>query len=240
MRNGHTAAWVTVAGVFMAPVASAHIELAGPAFAGTTYTGAFSVAHGCPNPEDASTKLDTDSVTVTIPSGVTARAVDSTLGTAVSTVVNGNITTITWAKNQSLPYDIDFYSLPVRMSLPNTPWTYIYFDAVQVCHDAVSDKDVTVDWVGTVDQTTALPDGAPPPEPAPKLFLLPARTPGWNKYTVTSDVTALKSIFGDAEIVWAGNAAYSINPNYAALIGTEPNTTQLTTIPANTEIWVKY
>jgi hypothetical protein len=110
--------------------------------------------------------------------------------------------------------------------------------AHQICYDA-QNHPVTVDWVGTSGQTTALPDGAPPPEPAPSVVLLPARVPGWNKYTVGQHLTTL-TMFNDAEIVWAGNAAYSVNPNYTALIGKEPNSEPLTEIAAGTEIWVKY
>lgn len=54
-----------------------------------------------------------------------------------------------------------------------------------------------------------------PASPAPYVFLLPARTPGWNKYTVA-------------------------NPSTLQLIEKEPNTQVLSAIHPGTEIWVKY
>src|SRR5436305_1896738 len=45
------------------------------------------------------------------------------------------------------------------------------------------------------------------PEPAPAVAILPVRKGGWNKFTVKSKLTDL-TVFDDAEIVWAGDAAY--------------------------------
>lgn len=228
------------AAVLTSHLASAHITIAGPAYAKGSFIGAFSVAHGCENAAGTG-MYDTSSVTIDVPSSVTSiRAVDSTLGKAVVTLSGTTVTHITWSKNQSdiLSSDVDFYQLPVKMTMPDAAWTTVYFFAHQDCMDTQG-HTAHVDWVGLAGQTAALPDGAPPPEPAPNLVLLPARTPGWNKFTVTQHLTSL-TIFNDAEIVWAGNAAYSVNPNYQALIGMEPNTTALTDIPAGTDIWVKY
>jgi uncharacterized protein YcnI len=224
----------TALALFTTSIADAHISLSGPAFANATWEASFAVGHGC----DGS---DTYSVKVVIPAGVTAvRAVDSLLGKAVSERdASGNTTSITWTKAvlDVLPADINFYRLPVRMKLPDTPFTTIYFPTYQVCRDSTGNIKTT-DWVGT-GQTTAFPDGAPPPEPAPSVTLLPARVPGWNKFTVAQKVTNL-ALFNDAEIVWAGTAAYSVNKSYQELIATEPDTTALTEIPAGTDIWVKY
>ncbi|HEX4340520.1 MAG TPA: DUF1775 domain-containing protein [Polyangiaceae bacterium] len=222
-------------------MAGAHISLAGPAYANSTFEASFTVGHGCENPAVAGTMLDTYSVTVDIPIGVTSvRAVDSTLGKAVAAVTAGNVTSITWTKTMSdvLSADIDFYRLPVRMKLPDAAFSIVYFNAHQICLGP-NNTQIEVDWIGTIDQTTALPDGAPPPEPAPKVVLLPPRVPGWNKFSVKTAVSDL-TIFNDAEIVWAGDAAYSVNPNYTALIGTEPNTSALKAVAAGTDIWVKY
>ena len=41
----------------------------------------------------------------------------------------------------------------------------------------------TTDWVGL--PGTPVPDGGKAPEPATALPLLPARAPGWNKFSVT-------------------------------------------------------
>lgn len=221
-------------------VASAHITLAGPAFAKASFLAQFSVGHGCENAAGTG-MYDTYSVTVDIPPSITSiRAVNSTLGKAVVNMSGSTVTSITWAKNMSdvLTSDVDFYQLPVRFTVPDAAFTTLYFKAHQVCMNDQG-QPVTVDWIGTSGQTTALPDGAPPPEPAPSVVILPARVPGWNKYTVTQHLTTL-TMFNDAEIVWAGNAAYSVNPNYQTLIGTEPDTKALTEIAAGTDIWVKY
>jgi uncharacterized protein YcnI len=229
-----TALAAACASIFTTTLASAHISVAGPAFAKSTWEASFSVGHGCDG-------VDTYSVTIDIPAGVTGvRAVDSTLGKAVTkTDGSGNATSITWTKATAdiLASDVDFYRLPIRMTTPDAAWTTLYFIAHQVCRDQLGNTS-TVEWSGK-GQTTALPDGAPPPEPAPSVVLLPARTPGWNKFTVTQKLTSL-TVFNDAEIVWAGNAAYSVNAAYKDLIGKEPDTTALTEIAAGTDIWVKY
>lgn len=238
MKTVKIVPWIA-ASLFSTSIASAHVSVAGPAFANATWEATFTVGHGCEG-DDGKT-VDTYSVKIVIPAGVTSvRAVNGTLGNAVTERDNsGNVTSITWTKPTAdiLSSDDDFYRLPVRMKVPNTPFAKLYFPAYQVCRDPLGNVFNT-DWVGTGD-ITALPDGAAPPEPAPSVVLLPARVPGWNKFTVGTKLTDLK-IFNDAEIVWAGNAAYSVNPNYTALIGTEPDTTALTEIAAGTDIWVKY
>jgi uncharacterized protein YcnI len=229
-----TALLAASAAVFTTSLASAHVSVAGPAYANTTWEATFGVGHGCDG-------ADTYSVKVMIPAGVTAvRPVDGTLGKAVTEKdTAGNVVSITWTKAVAdvLPGDNNYYKLPVRMRLPNTPFATLLFPTYQVCRDQQGNISST-DWVGTGNEP-ANPDGAPPPEPAPSIVLLPARVPGWNKFTVPSRVTNL-SIFNDAEIVWADKAAYSVNPNYKELITTEPDTTALTEIAANTVIWVKY
>lgn len=224
---------VVASALLTASIADAHISLAGPAFANATWEAPFSVGHGCDG-------MDTTKVKIVIPAGVTSvRAVDSALGRAVSEVVGGAVKSVTWEKDSSeaVTPDINFYKLSIRMKLPDAPFTTVRFLAYQECRDSQGNVKTT-DWVGNGDEVAA-PDGAPPPEPAPSVTLLPARVPGWNKFTVPVAVTAL-SIFNDAEIVWSGNAAYSVNPTYKALIGTEADTTALTTIAAGSTIWVKY
>jgi len=229
------AAIVAASAALLTPgLASAHVSVAGPAYANTTFEAVFGVGHGCDG-------ADTYSVKVVIPAGVTSvRALDATLGKAVTEKdTSGNVVSITWTKDVAdvLPGDLNYYKLPVRMRLPNAPFTTLLFPTYQVCRDQQGNITST-DWVGTGNEP-ANPDGAPPPEPAPALTLLPARVPGWNKFTVPARLTNL-SIFNDAEIVWSGNAAYSVNPNYKELITTEPDTTALTEIAANSVIWVKY
>jgi hypothetical protein len=62
---------------------------------------------------------------------------------------------------------------------------------------------------------------------------------GWNKYTVENKIDDL-TIFDDAQIVWADDAAYSGNPETKALIESEDDVEPLTEIKAGAEIWVKY
>ena len=95
-----------------------------------------------------------------------------------------------------------------------------------------------VEWKALPEEVAAAPKGEEP-EPAPALVILPARSAGWNKFTVPSKVTDL-SIFKDALIVWAGDAAYSANPATADRIKEEDGVTELTEIAAGTDIWVKY
>jgi len=77
-------------------------------------------------------------------------------------------------------------------------------------------------------------------EPSPELVLVPARFPGWNRFTVGAALAELGAFFGDAEIVWKGNAAYSINPTTVDLIGSTDGVTLLESLEADDEIWVKY
>lgn len=214
--------------------ALAHVSVTGPVYANTTSVLTFNVGHGCSG-------ADTYAIEITLPAGVTSvRALDAAWGKAtVHTAVGGAVTSVSWTKDVAdvVAGDPNYYQVGIRMKPPNTPWERILFPTVQTCRDTLGNVS-TVDWIGTGDEPANV-DGAPPPEPAPSVVLLPARVPGWNRWTVPVELTSL-SLFNDAEIVWAGTAAYSVNPNYRALIATEPGTTTLTTIPASTEIWVKY
>jgi hypothetical protein len=95
-----------------------------------------------------------------------------------------------------------------------------------------------VEWKALPDEIAAAQKGEEP-EPAPALAILPARAPGWNKFTVAQKVTDL-SVFKDALIVWAGDAAYSANPATADQIKSEDGVTELKEIATGAEIWVKY
>jgi uncharacterized protein YcnI len=216
----------------VAAIADAHIELAsGPGFANASQEITFSVAHGCSG-------ADTLSVRVEIPSGVTSvRTETSDFGKAtVETDAAGIVTAVNWQKPDAdlLPNDTAYYKLTVRLKVPNQPFTTIFFPAHQTCKN--SDGGVSVvDWIATM----AAPDGGGP-EPAPALRIVPARTPGWNKFTVPVAVADLSVFFKDALIVWKGNAAYSSSTATADLIGTTSGVSKLTSLSANDEIWVKY
>jgi periplasmic copper chaperone A len=214
-----------------ATIASAHIGVS-QGFANTTHEVTFSVGHGCSG-------LDTSSVKIDIPASVTGlRTLTSDFGKAtVETDATGAVTSVTWQKPDQdlLPADTAFYKLVLRFRVPNTPFATLFFPTHQTCKGL--DGGVLVsDWIGTM---PAPPDGGGP-EPAPEMIIVPARTPGWNKWTVPVAVTDLKKFFGDALIVWKDDAAYSANANTAVLIGTTAGVTALTSLAANDEIWVKY
>jgi hypothetical protein len=85
-----------------------------------------------------------------------------------------------------------------------------------------------------------VPDGGHD-TPAASLNLVPARSSGWNKYTVPVAVPDLKMFFKDAAIVWKGSAAYSLNAETAALIETTPGVTPLAgALAVGDVLWVKY
>jgi periplasmic copper chaperone A len=212
--------------------ARAHISVAsGPGFANATQEITFGVGHGCEG-------LDTYTVKIDIPASVTSvRALPGDFGKATAqTDAAGLVTSVTWQRRDAdlLDVDTNYYKLVLRLKVPNQPFTRIFFPAHQTCKNSAGMTKV-VDWVAT----GAIPDGGMD-EPAPALNILPARVTGWNKFTVTAAVTDLAGTFGDALIVWKGTAAYSSNPNTAALIKTTSGVTALSSLAANDEIWVKY
>lgn len=221
-----------------APFAHAHIGASTP----TPYTEAtaeisFSVGHGCEG-------LDTQSVKITIPAGVTPlRVVESWPFATVTTEKDAaeNVTSVTFSKAQNTVRagDDGYYKLVVRAKLPKTPFATLYFPAVQTCKSADGATTKVTEWISTTPNTSETG-----PEPAPALLVLPTRTPGWNKYTIPAGVEITKAqlatVFKDALIVWAGTRAYSINPNTAALIAAEAGVQALESLAAGTEIWVKY
>ncbi|MBX3220747.1 MAG: DUF1775 domain-containing protein, partial [Labilithrix sp.] len=207
----------------------AHVSISAPALGTGSQEVTFGVGHGCAG-------SDTYRVTVEIPAGVTSvRPMTSDFGKFTTTKDgSGNVTTVTWQKDDANALDDDsaYYKLTLRLRPPNAPFTTIAFKTHQVCRTAAGTVLPPVEWVG-------LPGDDAGAEPAPTLVVLPARSPGWNKYTVPVDVKNL-AIFDDARIVWKGNAAYSKNPNTLAQIKSEAGVTELTELKANDEIWVKY
>lgn len=232
MKRPVGALFVGTAVTLAAGVADAHIEIAsGPGFANTTQEITFGVGHGCAG-------NDTYSVKVEIPAGVTSvRAENSDFGkVTVERDAAQLITAVIWTKADQdvLPSDTNYYKLVLRLKVPNKPFTVVTFPTHQTCRGA-DGGTTTVDWVAPMESS----DGGGP-EPAPALQILPARQAGWNKITVPVEVTELADFFGDALIVWKGNAAYSPNPATAALIGSTSGVSKLTALAANDEIWVKY
>jgi uncharacterized protein YcnI len=215
-----------------AAVASAHVEVAsGPAHANKTEKITFAIAHGC-------TGADTKSVTVTIPTGVTSvRPMYSDLGApSVTKDPSNNVTSVTWQKPDADVFDSDYawYEVTIRAHVPDAAFSRLPFTVTQVCRDAAG-VETTVVW----DQ----PEGSTTGNPAPAVTIVPARIPGWNKYTLATAITAadLPTYFGDAQIVWKGTAAYSPNALVAAMIAMTSGVTALTgDLAASDEIWVKY
>jgi uncharacterized protein YcnI len=211
-------------------VALAHVSVtSGPAFANTTQEITFAVGHGCEG-------SDTTRVVIEIPAGVTSvRPETSDFGQVdVATDDAGTVVLVSWQKPEGavLPTDTLFYKLLVRLKTPDAPFSTLYFPAHQTCRAADSTTKI-VDWVG-LDETDASV------EPAPALRVVPARFPGWNKFTVAGAVTDLSFFFPDADIVWRDTSAYSINPTTMDLITATDGVSALDSLRAGDEIWVKY
>ncbi|RKH67134.1 YcnI family copper-binding membrane protein [Corallococcus llansteffanensis] len=228
-----------VAGSLFSTVAFAHAAVAGPTppYAGASFDADFTVSHGCDG-------ADTYRVKVQIPAGVTGvRPVDSTFGKAeVEKDAAGNVTAVTWTKatGEVKATDSHYYHFGLRAKLPARPFSTVFFSTEQTCRTPAG-VETTVAWTGTSGEHSHGADAgtAPAENPAPSLYLLPARLPGWNQYTVEEHVHDL-TVFKDALIVWSGAQAYSFNPVTQALIEKEPGMQPLKEIHPGTVIWVKY
>jgi periplasmic copper chaperone A len=217
-----------------ASLAVAHVGVSsGPGFADKNQEIFFSVGHGCDD------TMDTQTVTVTIPESVTSvRAVPSELGkpSVQRDPATELVRSVTWTRAVAdlAPADDNYYKVALRIRVPNKPFTTLLFPTRQTCRTA--DGGTTfVDWVAEAEN----PDGGGP-EPAPKLTILPARQPGWNKFPIPAAIPDLKVFFSDALIVWKGDAAFSANANTTQMIKDTPGVTELTSLAAGDEVWVKY
>ena len=165
--------------------AQAHVSVAsGPGFADKSQVVTFGVGHGCAG-------ADTLSVRVQIPADVTSvRALNSDLGPAkVEKNAAGLVTAVVWSKpiSEIVEGDPNYYSLALRFRVPNKPFTTVLFPRrPDLPHPGRCRDDGRVDGRpprrGPERKTRAVPDAAAP-EPAPALLIVPARVPGWNKYT---------------------------------------------------------
>lgn len=219
-------------------LAHAHVGFSSAtAPANTTIEASFDVGHGCEG-------LDTYSVKITIPSGVTGLRVVEHQSFATVTVekdASDAIKSVTFTKAQSAVRAADdaFYKILLRFKLPNAPFTRVLFPTLQVCKSQDGTKVSNRDWAA--EEETTLPDGGTL-DPAPALILVPARVPGWNKFTAAGDIAkfTVDKLYKDALIVWASDAAYSSNPTTMAQIKAEDGVEVLETIQPGTEFWVKY
>ena len=215
----------SAAALLASGAASAHISISsGPGFANKTQIVTFGVGHGCEG-------SDTRKVRVEIPESVTTvRALNSDLGAAtVETNSTGAVTAVVWEKlaSQLLDADTNYYTLSVRIRIPDAPFTALYFPAYQTCGTGAEELEVA--WAEPVPEEQ-VPEGK---EAAPALQILPARVPGWNKFKVPRDISDLSSYFSDALIVWRGEAAYSSNPLTAEAIGSTEGVSELSELEAN-------
>lgn len=223
-------------GLALAPaLAKAHIGVvSGPAFTDRTYGQdvTFGVGHGCSG-------ADTSRVQIDIPQGVTSvRAMPSAFGAVrVERDAALNPSAVVWTKapGDMIERDDNYYTLTIRIRVPDQPFTTLRFSIHQTCQ-ALDGTTTEVAWV---DPSDTAPDGGEA-HPAATLLILPARKPGWNKYAVPVAISDLSEYFEDALIVWKGNSAYSPNPASAELIPTTAGVTPLTALAAGDEIWVKY
>src|SRR5688572_29614587 len=231
-------ALVMSVGVLAIPVfAHAHVSvISGATTANTNQEITFGVGHGCEG-------ADTYRVRIEIPAGVgSILPLTSDFGKiTLEKDAVGLITAVTWQKPEAdlLPADSEYYKLVIRMRTPNQPFTTVYFPVIQTCKK-LDGTLLTTRWVGKPGDPP-LPDGGME-EPAASLPLLPARLPGWNKYTVPVAIpnTLLAGWFGNAIIVWKGNAAFSANPATTELIKNTAGVVALDSLQANDEIWVRY
>lgn len=227
------AASLAIAGttVLIPALAHAHIAVAsGLGVANTTQEVTFSVGHGCSG-------ADTVAVSIEIPTGVSSvRPETSDFGQVdVQTDDAGAVTLVSWRKSSApLQADTQFYKLSLRLKVSDVPFSRLYFPAHQSCRAAEGTATTVVDWVG-IDE----PDGSLV-EPAPALFVVPARFPGWNQFTVAAAVPELSAFFPDAQIVWKGSLAYSINPATVSLIQGTDGVSLLHALSPGDSIWVKY
>ena len=222
---------VAFASLCFASLAEAHVSISsGPAQANKSQKITFGVGHGCDG-------ADTVKVRVEIPAGISSvRVLSSDFGKPTIEGTAAAVTAVVWTKVavDLLGEDYGYYELTIRARVADVAFASIPFKVFQTCRTAAG-VETTVAW----DQ----PPGSTGGEPAPVLNVVPGRASGWNKYTLTSAVPATKfgTFFGDAQIVWKGNSAYSVNAALTPLITDTPGVTALTAdLAAGDVIWVKY
>lgn len=221
-----------VSAVCVPLLAQAHVSIkSGPTFGTVTDVVVFGVGHGCHKDE---VNLDTTSVTIEIPEGVTSVRPELSGFDRVDleTDKTGAVTAVTWTKDQAQEGDTAYYELRVRVKAPDVPFTLLEFPAHQTCAAPDGSMETVVDWVGY--------DGEEDVEPGPSVPVLPPRFPGWNKFTAEKEIKDLASFFGDAQIVWQGDSAFSPNPTTVELIAETEGVSSLAKIKADKEFWVKY
>lgn len=236
----------------LAGQASAHVSITNaPLITGKTQEIIFGVPHGCSEiVGGVSIAYDTLRVEVDIPTTLTGlRPADNSFGNA--TVIKddkGVITKVVWAKpdTENKGADSHFYSFSLRAKITAPAFTTVYLPTTQFCKKSNGDE-ISVAWTATntthgshkVSAATEVTTNEISTNPAPSFLAYPARTKGWNKYTAPDHLHDM-SVFNDAEIVWKGDAAYSVNPNTIELINADASATPLSEIHPDEIFWVKY
>jgi hypothetical protein len=229
---------VIIASVLLAatPVA-AHVSVSGPAAANKSQKITFGVGHGC---HIGDIEADTYKVRLDIPAGIDPaglRAFTSDFGKPKMIRDGANkIIAVEWQKplaDLQDDEDTQYYEIAIRAKVTDVPFTQIKWDIHQTCRTTAG-TELTVSW-------NEAPGGTG--NTSPMMSVLPSRLPGWNKVVLPVGVAEadVPKYFGDALIAWRGTAAYSSNPNTAAMIATTPGVTALTgDLQAGDEIWVRY
>jgi uncharacterized protein YcnI len=220
--------------LFSSTTALAHPSfMDGPGIAGTNQVLNIGLSHGCEG-------ADTISIEVAIPSEVTeVRALvgPAGFGEAALTINDAElVTAVKWTKTESRAADDQYYVYGLRISVPDMPFESLYFPTTQTCL-TTDGEEVVVEWALTPEEAAEAGGDHAPTSPA--LKIVPKRGKGWNKFTVADKLEDL-SIFDDAEIVWLDDKAYSSNETIKELIESDEDVDELTEIPADSEIWVKY
>ncbi len=233
-----TAIAVAILTLLVASHAAAHVFIEGAGYAGKHKLITFNVPHGCDG-------ADTYRLHVTLPEGAFGSL--RTLANATFPKVSiekdneGKPTAIIWEKDSVRDSDDQHYQFAFLAKLPEQPFKKLYFPTTQYCESANGQKS-SVEW-HAVSAGHDHSGGDTHAKPAPSMIVLPAMHQGWNKGEVTEHIhgsEALAEFFGDALIVWAGDKAFSANPETMALIEADKEVEVLKEFHPGTKIQVKY
>src|SRR5262245_11875759 len=112
--------------------AHAHVSLSsGPGFANQSQVLTFGVGHGCEG-------ADTVRVEVSIPKAVASVRVSPSVFGESSVVTDdaGLVTAVVWSKEKARAADDSYYTMSIRIKVPDAPFTTLYFPAKQTCRAA--------------------------------------------------------------------------------------------------------
>lgn len=233
-RTSVASLWVGAAFAVSAGPAFAHIAVSsGPATAGATQVISLGIGHGCEGSDTLRVRVEVP------PAVVSVRPLNSEFGPAVLELSDaGLVAAVIWEKPEAdlLSADTHYSELKLRIRVPDAPFTKLLFPTYQSCRTE-DGTELESEWTAIAEGEHESESG---PGPAPALTILPKQHPGWNKFTVPSEIDDLEAFFAEAVIVWKDDAAYSANPTTAELIANTPDVSELTGLDAGDEIWVRY